>query len=56
MPLFHQKQADTQPNNNTEHLHSTLGFVTPPQRHEGSSAAIFEARNRTLKEAYQRHP
>lgn len=41
---------------NTEHLHSALGYVTPQQRHDGSAEAIYEARNRTLEQAYQQHP
>jgi transposase InsO family protein len=41
---------------NTQHLHSGIGYVTPQQRHEGSAVEIVAARNRTLEEAYQKHP
>jgi len=41
---------------NTRHLHSGIGYVTPQQRHEGTAKAILEARNRTVGQAYQRHP
>ena len=40
---------------NTEHLHSGIGYITPQQRHEGTDAAILDARNRTLEEAYRLH-
>ncbi len=41
---------------NTRHLHSKIGYVTPQQRHEGTAKAILETRNRTVEQAYQRHP
>jgi putative transposase len=41
---------------NTEHLHSSIGYVTPQQRHEGTAATILDARNRTLEQAHRLHP
>ena len=39
-----------------EHLHSGIGFVTPLDRHEGRSKAIFEARRVVYEAARRRHP
>ncbi len=41
---------------NCEHLHSGIGFVTPLDRHEGRSEAIFEARRGVYEAARRRHP
>jgi putative transposase len=41
---------------NTKHLHSSIGYVTPQQRHDGSDMRILESRNRTIEAAYKKHP
>ena len=41
---------------NTTHLHSSIGFVTPDDRHHGRHAAILAARHATYEAARQRHP
>ena len=41
---------------NHEHLHSSIGMVTPAQRHDGSDAAIREARRAVTADAVLRHP
>ena len=41
---------------NTEHLHSSLGYVTPEQMRSGKAEAIFEQRNRTMRHAQATHP
>ena len=41
---------------NTCHLHSGIGYVPPPQRHEGTEAEILAIRNRTFEEAREKHP
>jgi len=41
---------------NTEHLHSSIGYVTPEQMRSGQAEAIFEQRNRTMRDAQATHP
>jgi transposase InsO family protein len=41
---------------NTEHRHSSLGYVTPQQRRRGDYKEIFEKRNETLARAKERNP
>lgn len=41
---------------NTEHRHSSIGYVTPGQRRNGDYKEIFKKRNQTLAEARQVHP
>jgi putative transposase len=41
---------------NTEHLHSTIGYVTPEQMRNGQAEAIFEQRNSTMRQAQIRYP
>lgn len=41
---------------NTEHKHSGIGWITPEQRHNGESEAIFEARNRVKAQARDAKP
>lgn len=41
---------------NTEHRHSSIGFVTPHQRRYGLDHEIFARRNQTLMQAYERNP
>ncbi|TLU81525.1 MAG: DDE-type integrase/transposase/recombinase, partial [Chlorobium sp.] len=41
---------------NTEHLHSSIGYVTPEQMRSGQAEAIFEQRNRTMRDAQAKHP
>ena len=41
---------------NTEHLHSSIGFVTPDDRHQGRDVAILEARRRVYARARRRRP
>ena len=41
---------------NTEHLHSSIGYVTPEQMRSGKAEAIFEQRNRTMRHAQATHP
>jgi putative transposase len=41
---------------NNEHLHSSIGFVTPSARHDGDDVAILAARRRTYQRAQTRRP
>jgi len=41
---------------NTEHMHSSIGYVTPHQMRYGQAKAIFEQRNGTLQLAREIHP
>jgi len=41
---------------NTIHLHSTIAYLTPQQRHTGEHKAILMGRQRTPRKAAQAHP
>jgi putative transposase len=41
---------------NHEHLHSSIGFVTPLDRHDGNADAILAKRKAVYEQARQRHP
>ena len=41
---------------NTEHLHSSINFVTPDDRHAGRHVEMLETREQVYAEAKQRHP
>ncbi|MBV5319335.1 MAG: IS3 family transposase [Chlorobium phaeobacteroides] len=41
---------------NTEHLHSSIGYITPEQMRTGRAAAIFEQRNATMCQAHTEYP
>jgi putative transposase len=41
---------------NTEHMHSSIGFVTPEQRHTGEDKAILENRKKVYQKAKDKHP
>lgn len=41
---------------NTQHLHSSIRFVTPADRHDGHDLAILERRRKVYKRAAARHP
>jgi len=41
---------------NNEHLHSSIGYVTPNQRHEGKAEEILANRRRVYEAAQQKHP
>lgn len=41
---------------NTTHLHSSLNFVTPTDRHEGRDKAILAQRRRVYERARRQHP
>jgi putative transposase len=41
---------------NDEHLHSSIGFVTPSARHAGDDVAILAKRRRTYAQARRRRP
>lgn len=41
---------------NNEHLHSSIGFVTPEDRHCGRDKAILARRRIVYRQAQQRHP
>ncbi len=41
---------------NTEHLHSSINFLTPSERHEGKGEEILENRHRVYEDARARHP
>ena len=41
---------------NTEHQHSSLGYVTPAQRRSGVAEEIFSRRNHTILKAQTLHP
>jgi len=41
---------------NKEHMHSSIQFVTPHERHYGKDIVILETRRATYLEAYKRNP
>lgn len=41
---------------NFEHLHSSIGYVTPDQRHSGAAKAILAKRRKVYEAAQQRRP
>jgi hypothetical protein len=41
---------------NQEHLHSSIRFVTPSDRHEGHEWSLLENRRRVYAEAKRRRP
>ena len=41
---------------NTQHMHSSIGYVTPHQMRTGQAQEIFRKRNRTIKLAKKQHP
>lgn len=41
---------------NHEHLHSSIGFVTPAARHDGKAQAILAQRKHVYRLARERHP
>jgi len=41
---------------NTEHLHSSIGYVTPHQMRYGQAEAIFEQQNDAINRAREPHP
>ena len=41
---------------NEEHLHSSIGFVTPEQRHRGDDIAILQARQSLYEQARSKNP
>jgi len=41
---------------NNEHLHSSIKFVTPAQRHTGEDVAILKNRKRVYQKAKKEHP
>ena len=41
---------------NNEHLHSSIKFVTPMQRHRGEDVDILDNRRRVYKQAKEKHP
>lgn len=41
---------------NHKHLHSSIDFVTPHQRHLGLDVEILDTRRKTYQEAYDRNP
>lgn len=41
---------------NTVHRHSGIGYVTAEERRTSQISALFELRNQTLLEAWERHP
>jgi putative transposase len=41
---------------NSEHLHSSLGYVTPLQMRSGEALKIYERRNQTIEEAMKKNP
>ncbi|CDS54721.1 Mobile element protein [Polaromonas sp. CG9_12] len=41
---------------NHEHRHSTIGFVTPAQRHAGLDRALLEKRSLVYEQARQENP
>lgn len=41
---------------NDEHLHSSIGYVTPNQRHNGTDVRVLQKRRRVYEQARQRHP
>ena len=41
---------------NGEHLHSSIGYVTPEQRHDGRDIALLENRRNVYEDARNAHP
>ena len=41
---------------NNEHLHSSIKFVTPAQRHTGEDVAILKNRKNVYQKAKKKHP
>lgn len=41
---------------NGRHLHSSIGFVTPHQRHQGDDLAVLESRKKVYESAKKRKP
>ncbi|MGM0367084.1 MAG: integrase core domain-containing protein [Actinomycetota bacterium] len=41
---------------NTEHLHSSIGYITPEQMRDGSAADIFKNRNKVMQRAKRENP
>ena len=41
---------------NNEHLHSSIGYVTPEQMRDGSAADIFKKRNKVMQIAKRKNP
>jgi putative transposase len=41
---------------NNHHMHSSLGYVTPNQKHTGQDIAIFQHRQKVLDKAAETHP
>jgi len=41
---------------NNEHRHSSIGYVTPNQRHRGQAEDILRARRCVYEQARKRHP
>jgi len=41
---------------NDEHLHSSISYVTPNDRHAGQDVEILDQRRKVYKEAKRRHP
>jgi len=41
---------------NTEHLHSSIGYVTPEQMRDGSAVDIFKNRNKVMQRAKLKNP
>jgi transposase InsO family protein len=41
---------------NTEHRHSSIGYVTPQQRHAGTDLQLFEKRNAAISQAHALNP
>ena len=41
---------------NTEHLHSSLGYVTPQQKRTGEAHAIYAKREETIQTARKKNP
>lgn len=41
---------------NEQHLHSSIGFVTPSARHAGDDLALLDARRKTYELARAKHP
>ncbi len=40
---------------NEEHQHSSIGYVTPSQKHRGTATAIIDARNAVKRKAYEQN-
>jgi putative transposase len=41
---------------NNHHMHSSLGYVTPNQKHTSQDIAIFQHRQKVLDKAVETHP